>query len=235
MPAAGVSRIAVIIPAHNEEQFLPACLASLEAAATRTELPVRVVVAVDRCTDTTAELARSFGATTVTALAPGVGSARAAGCAAALADGPEGLWLATTDADSTVPIDWFGRQLAHARRGADVVIGTVAVEDWSEYPAHVPARYLDGYQFSSGHRHIHGANLGFRADCYLAIGGFTPVSADEDVELIGRFERAGHQLVWAGDLAVTTSARRIGRAPRGFASFLSALAEPVSTDWEAAG
>jgi hypothetical protein len=45
------------------------------------------------------------------------------------------------------------------------------------------------------------------------------------VDLIGRLEAAGSAMVWAADLPVTTSARRIGRAPGGFADYLAELAE----------
>ncbi len=41
-----------------------------------------------------------------------------------------GTWLATTDADSVVPAHWLMAQLRHTERGARMVAGTVAVQDW---------------------------------------------------------------------------------------------------------
>ncbi|WP_026008169.1 glycosyltransferase, partial [Xanthomonas phaseoli] len=70
--------IAVIIPAHNEAECMAACLASVFCAASHPELhePVEVIVAVDRCTDATAELALALGAHVIDVPAPGgVGSA----------------------------------------------------------------------------------------------------------------------------------------------------------------
>ena len=58
-PAAPV-RLAVIVPAHNEELVLPATLASLRAQNYPPE-SYEIVVVADNCTDTTAALARSFG------------------------------------------------------------------------------------------------------------------------------------------------------------------------------
>jgi hypothetical protein len=56
------------------------------------------------------------------------------------------------------------------------------------------------------------------------VGGFESVASDEDVRIIRRFEAAGRVLVWAADLPVVTSARVVGRAPAGFADYLSQLA-----------
>lgn len=57
--------IPLIIAAHNEEKSIEACLASLLEAAAVAEraLPVRIepVVAADRCTDRTEEIARRMG------------------------------------------------------------------------------------------------------------------------------------------------------------------------------
>jgi hypothetical protein len=60
---------------------------------------------------------------------------------------PAAVWLVTTDADSLVPGDWLRRQLAYANQGWDVVLGTVAVADWEDHPAHVTAAYQALYEF----------------------------------------------------------------------------------------
>jgi exopolysaccharide biosynthesis WecB/TagA/CpsF family protein len=52
-------RLAVLIPAHNEEQVLGATLSSLMPQAKAGD---RVIVIADNCDDTTAEIARGFGA-----------------------------------------------------------------------------------------------------------------------------------------------------------------------------
>ena len=58
---APAARIALLIPAHDEEQALPALLASLpRAAGAATFAPVLVVA--DHCTDQTARIAREAGA-----------------------------------------------------------------------------------------------------------------------------------------------------------------------------
>ncbi|MCT9010776.1 glycosyltransferase [Streptomyces rhizosphaerihabitans] len=52
------SAVAVVVPAHNEEHRIAACLRSLHAAAAQAApTPVVIVVAADACTDATATLA----------------------------------------------------------------------------------------------------------------------------------------------------------------------------------
>lgn len=55
-----MKKISVIVPAHNEEQFIGKCLKSIQAASRRCNNPVEVVVCLNRCTDNTESIARSF-------------------------------------------------------------------------------------------------------------------------------------------------------------------------------
>jgi hypothetical protein len=218
----------VIVPAHDEAEFLSGCLRAIAAsAAAAAPVPVEVVVVADSCTDNTAALAAAAGARVVTTDARNVGRARAAGAAYALRAGAEGLWLATTDADSGVPPGWLSWQLAHARAGADLLLGTVAVDDWPRWPDALrrvyEARYRAGVA-GSAHTHVHGANLGFTAAAYLAAGGFPPLAHDEDRALIDRFRAIGARVVTDTGCPVSTSSRPAGRAPHGFAAHLAALA-----------
>jgi glycosyltransferase involved in cell wall biosynthesis len=54
--------LSVAIPAHNEEEHIARCIESVVAAARRASQPVEVVVALNRCTDRTGEVAESLGA-----------------------------------------------------------------------------------------------------------------------------------------------------------------------------
>lgn len=222
-----MKRIAVIVPAHNEAELLPRCLVAMSRAAARVApVPVEVVVVADACTDGTAALAAAAGASVVVVHARNVGRARAAGAEHALRAGPDGLWLATTDADSRVGPDWLRRQVRHARAGAGLVVGTVAVDDWAVWPAGLPARYESLYRSAvsgTSHGHVHGANLGFSAEAYRAAGGFPAVTHDEDRELVRRAAEAGVTIVRDPRHPVRTSARQTGRAPLGFAAYLTAL------------
>lgn len=226
----------VVVPAHNEEELLPACLTALRSAAGAAGVPVRLLVVADACTDATAAVAAAAGAEVLRIRARNVGAARAAGMARLLrTDGTEGTdpaatWLATTDADTVVPPGWLRRQLGYAAQGWDVVLGTVSVADWAGHPPHTPAVFEARYRSGDGpHPHVHGANLGIRASAYLAAGGFRPLRTAEDHALLAAATEAGCQVLRAGDITVETSARRHARAPRGFSHALRALAaEPGS-------
>jgi glycosyltransferase involved in cell wall biosynthesis len=230
MIAIPTQRIGVCVPARNEAGGIVPCLHALSRAASYVPCPVIVVVVADACTDDTAERAQWAAATDGLAVqvvqleARSVGAARAAGLAALIEElGVVGTWLATTDADSTVPVDWLAGQLRHRRAGADLVVGTVAVADWSAHPSQLRSHLLDAYgRHAVGkHGHVHGANLGLSAAAYQRLGGFAPVTAHEDVLLVDAAHRYGMTISWAEDIPVSTSARLVGRTPAGFAHYLS--------------
>jgi len=52
-----VPKFSVLIPARNEENFLPRCLDSIKAAASPFPDQVEIIVALNRCTDRTEEVA----------------------------------------------------------------------------------------------------------------------------------------------------------------------------------
>jgi len=114
--------------------------------------------------------------------------------------------------------------LAMTSADADMVLGVVRVPAWRHFPAEVARRYLRAYHSKGpGHNHIHGANMGFRADAYWRVGGFRALPTGEDVELVERFEAAGMRIHRDAKLSVATSDRRQGRAPGGFAQHLRGL------------
>ena len=225
-----LTRLAVVVPAHNERDLLPGCLAALAVAAAGVAAPAEVIVVADDCTDDTARIAAAAGARVVTVAAGKVGAARAAGMAYASRHGTTGLWLASTDADSRVPPGWLGWHAGHAARGTDLLVGTVEVDDWTPWPAAVRRAYDRGYRAAltaTGHRHVHGANLGCAAQAYARLGGFAAIAHDEDRDLVTRAARAGSRISYDPACPVRTSARRTARAPAGFAAHLLSLAGEV--------
>ncbi len=222
-----VASMGVVVPARDEEESLPATLAALEAAATEASvagLSVRVVVVLDRCHDTSADVvARWQDVEAVRCEAGAVGAARALGCNWLLgrAAGPRPDWLATTDADTVVPSDWLVRQARLAAGGADLVVGTVEPDD--ALPRSRASQWWRRHRLTELHGHVHGANLGFRAETYAAVGGFAPLVTGEDRDLVARLRAAGARCVATDAARVTTSSRLQGRAPDGFAAYLRAL------------
>lgn len=212
--------IAVVVPVHDEAETLDRCLASVQQAAAHPLLagePVLVVVVLDRCHDTSAEITARRGVAAVVIEAGNVGAARAAGAEHAIGAGAR--WLAFTDGDSAVAPDWLVAQLA---LDADAVCGTVTVDDWTGLSYTARRCHEVTYRDSDGHRHVHGANLGVSTAAYRAVGGFRPLATGEDIALVGAIEATGLRIGWSARPRVTTSARLRGRAPAGFAEHLAA-------------
>jgi glycosyltransferase involved in cell wall biosynthesis len=230
-----IRSVGVVVPAHDEEDLLPACLAGLRRAARALRgSGVHLVVVADRCRDRTAEVARCGGAAVVTIDAQRAGAARAAGVLEVLRRtshlDPAEVWVATTDADTIVRPGWLREQVRYANRGWDAVAGTIRVADWSG--RHPGARSLFRRRYGKGtgpHSHVHGANLGFRASAYLRAGGFPAVPTGEDRALVAALDAAGSRVLRTRALTVVTSARREARAPHGFGDYLTGLDAEAET------
>jgi glycosyltransferase involved in cell wall biosynthesis len=234
-----IEAVGVVVPAHDEEELLPACLAALgQAAATATAqqpgLRVRIVVAADACTDDTPAVARRAGALVVPLNFNNVGTTRASGLYELLRPGatawdgrppdPERLWLATTDADSVVPERWLADQLQLAAAGWEAVVGTVTVADWTGHADRTVREFARRYgTWQDWHPHVHGANLGFTARAYLAAGGFPALRTGEDRALVAALQARGCRVLRSAAVSVVTSARVRYRAPAGFGHDLATL------------
>jgi hypothetical protein len=224
--------VAVLIPARNEEMLLERCLHSVETARQRLPAGVTsdVIVVADSCNDRTLEIARGMlgnRGLAVKCEAGIVGVARALASVLAISRLPGAMkrcWLANTDADCDVPPTWLCDQLRLATQGAEAIAGVVSVDSFAEHGAHVAKRFRQTYKtFADGtHPHVHGANLGLRADVYESIGGWKTLRTAEDHCLWNRLRSRGHDCRAVARLSVVTSGRIVGRAPDGFAGALAA-------------
>jgi len=132
------------------------------------------------------------------------------------------LWLANTDADTTVPADWLERQLELAARGVAAVAGIVRVESVPDCDKWTLRRLFEDYRVEEDgqHPHVHGANLGVRADAYLDSGGWSDLAVAEDHCLWRRLQAREWTTQSSADSVVMTSGRLQGRARGGFADTL---------------
>jgi glycosyltransferase involved in cell wall biosynthesis len=224
--------IAIVIPARDEQELLPRCLRSVQNA--RRMLPCHVtsglIVVTDQSTDGTFKIARDFvqgNGTVVETEAGCVGTARALGARRALEryGGARNLcWLANTDADCQVPATWLQDQLDFANAGFSAVAGVIDVDSFAEHESYVSECFRLSYLIHADgtHPHVHGVNLGVRADAYLQAGGWQDIFTAEDHDLWRRLQSGRHKRVSDTSLCVLTSGRRVGRAPLGFADALAA-------------
>jgi hypothetical protein len=150
-----------------------------------------IVIVVDCSTDNsrriTEDLIRLEGVVIETN-AGCVGSSRALAAKIVLGRyrGPRGrCWLANTDADCEVPDDWLIQQLTLPNVVYAAVAGIIDVDSFVEHEASVPHLFRLTYLIHTDgtHPHVHGANMGVRADAYLDSGGWRDLLTAEDHDL----------------------------------------------------
>ena len=254
----GQVRTAVAIPLRNEVDRLPRLLSAL---AGQVDAPPFVCcLFLDNCDDGSADLiaqlAPQLPFPIVTeccfaGLAPNAGAARRRAMSLALAQVADGTVM-TTDADSQPDADWIVANLK-ALRHADVVAGRVVQAG----PAtsvlqdrviayldrlHAFRRVLDPVPWESDDTHhwTSGASMALTTGVYAKLGGFLDLAHGEDAQLADAASRAGYRIRRDARVSVTTSSRRKGRVPHGFAATLAAydvdpdlpqVAHPADEAW----
>jgi cellulose synthase/poly-beta-1,6-N-acetylglucosamine synthase-like glycosyltransferase len=223
--------VGIVIPARNEQELIAGSIRRVLAAVRRTPLNrCWVVVVADSCTDATADIAaRLLGGhgEVVSCRLAAVGPARRTGTNAALArfagHPAQNIWLANTDADTEVPDHWLQQQLRWADAGFHGVAGTVRIKHMRVDDRDISEEMMSDYLVHADgtHPHIHGANLGVRADAYQDAGGWSGLALAEEHCLWRRLRSRQWRLSSSSAFAVDTSARLEGRAPGGFAATLS--------------
>jgi len=202
--------LSIVIPAYNEEKYLPRCLESLRAQ----NYPAKdfeIVVVDNASTDATANIARRFGARVVYEPVKGIARARQRGFEAA-----RGEIIANTDADTVVPNNWLSRIARHFGRDPHLggVYGPVY---WFDGQLHeeLIMRYPVTWALSVSNRLKRswwiGSNWAVRAEVFWRVQGFEDFAADgliaDDWYISTRVSRVA-RVLFDPDLAVYSSARR---------------------------
>jgi glycosyltransferase involved in cell wall biosynthesis len=197
--------LSVAIPAHNEEEHITRCIESILVAARHASQPVEVVVALNRCTDRTGEVAESLGARCIVEDTKCIAAVRNAAVRTSTAPA-----VATLDADSWMSPDTISEILARVYDGRYVGGGSmVKLERWSvgiAFSLLAIAPYLVRQRVSIG-------MFWFLRESFDAIGGFdeTMVSV-EDLDFAVRLKAYGetrkqrYGTIWRN--GITTSCRK---------------------------
>ena len=237
LPVGMSHEVAVCVPVRDERVSLPALVEAL-----RGQGEFILCLFLDGCTDGSEAVARAAAgglplrtASGPVRSEPNAGRARRSAMALGLeAVGDRGVLL-STDADSVPAEDWIAAVVA-SLADCDVVAGRVERERAEADPMagrieayydrlYAHRRTLDpvAWERGPGHHYAAGANLGFRAGAYRALGGFPPLAAGEDATLVDDAMRAGFCVRRDPAPVVRTSARREGRVEGGLASALRRL------------
>jgi len=218
--------LSVVIPAHNEEQYLPACLQALRQQTYPFE-GYEIIVVDNASLDGTANLARKFGARVIHEPVKGIARARQRGFEEARGD-----VIVSTDADTVAPPFWLARIAGHFTREPDLggVCGPVY---WPEGRRHeqflmkYPVTWALAVSNRIGRSWWIGSNFAVRADVFWLVDGFRGFDPGgligDDLYISSQVSRVSRTL-FDPDLAVSASARRV---KEGYLNFLRRTA--VST------
>lgn len=196
--------ISVVIPAYNEEDYLPYCLKSLK---NQKFSDFEIIVVDNNSTDKTAAIARKFGAKVIKepkqgyifALNTGMGKAK-------------GEIIAVTDADTNVSYQWLDViNKCFKKKSVIAMTGSASIETESRLYQRFTYTLFNlflGINFLIGKPHIVGFNFAVRNEIFKRIGGLDKrfyMSCDVDLGL--RLKQYG-EIVFDKKAYVKTVSRR---------------------------
>jgi glycosyltransferase involved in cell wall biosynthesis len=213
-------RLSFVIPAYNEELYLPACLESILAQTRDLGDQVEIIVVNNASSDRTREVALSYpGVRVVDETRKGLPWARQAGFAAS-----RGELIANVDSDSRLTPGWVKQVLdtfaEFEGKGKSLVAlsGPVIYYDLtSSQQVSVQLFYLLAFVLYALNRYVlragsmvQGGNFVLRRDALASIGGFNTSIAfyGEDTDIARRLNRVG-KVVFTFKLKMFSSARRL--------------------------
>lgn len=198
-------KVSVVIPAYNEEKFLPLLLASLKKQTYKGDF--EIVVADNNSTDRTAEIARSYGAKVFKE--PKQGYAYA--CNRAFFSGTGDI-LARADADHVLPPNWIQSIVDVFEKDPDLLATGGPIYPYSNnflsnifsYPGQVLWML---FLKTIGHGFLF-PNMAVRATAFKKINGFdTTIHYGEDTDLCLRLKKLG-KVTYNINIYAYTSMRR---------------------------
>ncbi len=130
----------VIIPAYNEENYLPKTLAAIKTALATIDFLAEIIVVDNESTDKTAQTAKDFGAKVVSESEHNIAKVRNTG-----AKNASGDVLIFIDADTIVPETLF-QKIAEAMKNEKCFGGAVAVS-YEPFQRKWMKFYLLGWKF----------------------------------------------------------------------------------------
>jgi glycosyltransferase involved in cell wall biosynthesis len=176
--------LSVIVPAHNEEKYIGPCLSSIRLAAERAKVLVDIVVVLNRCTDSTREIAEAYHATCIVEDRRSIAAVRNAGIRSARADS-----IVTIDADSIMSPGALEDVLAHLDGSRYIGGGTrIYPERWSVGIVFSLIAVMP-YVIAGG---VSVGMLWFRRESFDTLGGFDErLVSVEDIDFAQRLKKLG--------------------------------------------
>jgi glycosyltransferase involved in cell wall biosynthesis len=209
-------RLSFVVPAYNEEAYLPACLESILAQTRDLGEPVEIIVVNNASTDRTREVALGYaGVRVVDEPRKGLTFARQAGFAAST-----GELIANVDSDSRLPPGWVEQVLRTFATEPKMVAlsGPFVYYDLTPrqrvsvqlfYAVAFSVYALNRWVLRAGSM-VQGGNFVLRRQALVQIGGFNTAIAfyGEDTDIARRMSRVG-KVKFTFGLKMFSSARRL--------------------------
>lgn len=204
-------RYSIIVPAYNEERWLPATLQAIAAARQDCPGEGEVIVVDNNSTDATAAIAAAAGARVVFEPLNQIARARNAGAAAST-----GRMLVFVDADTQITRGLLTEALARLEQGQACAVGASIRFDRSV--GRILGLFLRFFNWA-GRRYglLAGSFIAVGRGAFEAVGGFPEeVYAGEELFLALKLRRWGRRhgrlpLQVVDSHPVTTSARKMDR------------------------
>ncbi len=203
-------KISVVIPAYNEENYLPATLEKIRAGLENIDCDSETIVVDNESSDKTQLIAKHFGAQVLTETEHNIAKVRNTGAKNATGD-----VLIFIDADTLVPETLF-QKIAAAMRDKNCFGGAVAV-DYEQFERRWMKYYLlGGKLWLKLFNAKQGATQFCRSEIFQKLGGYDEsIYMGEDVEFYWRLSKfakeKGGRLFFVENPKVTTSARRFDK------------------------
>ena len=201
-------RLSIIIPAYNEENYLPATLDAIIAARPN---DAEVIVVDNASTDSTRQIAEQRGATVVIETEHNIGKVRNAGAASSTGD-----VLVFIDADSIVRPGIF-EKIIEATNDKNCLGGAAAVEYEPIRNRTLISWFVKLYPLLGNWMKMRGGALQFcRADIFRELDGFdSTIYVGEDIDFGWRLDRLARDrhahTAFIQQPKVLTSSRRWNR------------------------
>ena len=202
--------LSIIIPAYNEENYLPAALQAIRAASA--DLSSEIIVVDNQSTDKTAQIAQNAGARVISESEHNIGKVRNTGAKNAAGD-----VLIFVDADTLVPPGLF-QKIAEALKDENISGGAVAVE-YEEFQRKWMYLYMPGWKFWEKFFNMkQGAAQFCRKSVFEKLKGYDEsIYVGEDIEFYWRLtkyaRKTGGNVIFIQQPKVKTSSRRLDKIP----------------------
>jgi glycosyltransferase involved in cell wall biosynthesis len=209
-------RLSFVVPAYNEEAYLPACLESILAQTRELGDRVEIIVVNNASTDRTRDVALGYpGVRVVDEQRKGLTFARQAGFAAST-----GELIANVDSDARLTPGWVAQVLREFEGRPELVAlsGPLVYYDLTPsqritvrlfYAVAFLVYVLNRYVLRAGSM-VQGGNFVLRREALEKIGGFNTAIAfyGEDTDIARRMNGVG-EVKFTFDLKMLSSARRL--------------------------